>query len=101
MLPFLLAYSTLPLALIHPLLIAIPIAFLALALAAITYNDLFRKSKSPAQVFRTFPILIAYYHVRLVGYASESLRLLLTGTTSEGTRLPKIDLSAIKREATR
>jgi len=100
MIPFVLAYVALPLGFINPALFVISLFFFAGALAAIAWNDLTRKAKSPADVARTFPLLVAYYHVRLVGYVSESLRLLCAGTTSEGAALTRTDLSALKRDRT-
>ena len=93
MLPFILTYITLPLALIDTRLLIIPIVFFLAAIAAITYNDLVRKAKPPIDVALTFPLLLAYYHVRLVGYLTESIRLLSSGTTSDGLRLERVDLA--------
>jgi GT2 family glycosyltransferase len=78
LLPFLLLYATIPLAaLAVPLAgwwpLAIPAAFLAGGLAAITYNDLWRKGKTVGETVRSFPVLVAYYHVRLWGYVRRSL----------------------------
>ena len=75
MLPFILAYATLPLGLIDPRLLLIAAFFFAGALAAITYNDLFRKKKTLGETIITFPLLLAYYHLRLIGYVSQSIRL--------------------------
>jgi len=97
MLPFLLAYLSLPLMFISTLLFVIPAMFFMAALAAIVWNDLARKAKSPADVLRTFPLLVAYYHVRLVGYTTEIARLVLTGTTCDGTKLARTDLSKLRR----
>lgn len=78
MLPFMLALVTLPLGFIRAILFAIPaICFLA-GLAAITYNDLIRKKKSLTETIMTYPLLIAYYLVRLAGYLAESVRLRIT-----------------------
>lgn len=75
MLPFILAYATLPLIALHRLLAALPVLFFAAALAAITYNDLCRKGKTVGETLRSFPMLLAYYHVRLVGYLLEAAAL--------------------------
>lgn len=75
MLPFMLAYLTLSLVLIHRWLLAVPLVFFFTALAAITYNDLFRKGKTIGETLRSFPVLVAYYHVRLIGYVLETVRL--------------------------
>ncbi len=75
MLPFILAYVTLPLVLVRGWLVIIPALFFAGALAAITYNDLVRKGKTVWETLRSYPVLLAYYHVRLAGYVIETLRL--------------------------
>lgn len=93
MLPFILAYASLPIVLIHPALLIGPVAFLGAALAAIAYNDLARKGKPPLDVIVTFPMLVVYYHVRLYGYVTETLRLHMTGRTSEGAELGRVDLA--------
>lgn len=77
MIPFLLGYVTLPLGLINVYLLAVPLFFLSGALAAITYNDLFRKKKKPGETLYTYPMLLLYYHLRLIGYTTQTLRLLL------------------------
>jgi glycosyltransferase involved in cell wall biosynthesis len=91
MLPFILAYLTLLLLFIDLRLWPAPALLLLLALAAITYNDLFRKGKTVGQTLRSFPILLAYYHVRLVGYVLESFRL----------RLSRHDIQRVRLRATR
>ncbi len=78
MLPFVLTYCSLPLMLIDARFGYVSAFFFVGALAAITYNDLFRKRKTLAQTLLTFPILLAYYHVRLLGYGIETLRLRVT-----------------------
>jgi len=74
LLALLLAYLNLPLALVILTGWLKPTAAIAAAgcaslfLAAIVYNDLFRKHKTLLEVFASFPLLVAYYHVRLAGY---------------------------------
>lgn len=75
MLPFMLTYLTLPLVLIDRWLAVMPLFFFAAALAAITYNDLFRKRKTIGETLRSFAVLLAYYHVRLLAYVTELVRL--------------------------
>lgn len=87
MLPFIFAYGTLPLGFLSLWLLLVPALFFAIALAAITYNDLFLKGKTVVQTLITFPILLAYYHVRLVGYVFESLRLRMTNHNLKRVRL--------------
>jgi uncharacterized membrane protein HdeD (DUF308 family) len=43
--------------------------------AALLYNDIWRKGKTVRQTLQTFPILLAYYHVRVLGYVVEAVRL--------------------------
>ncbi len=90
MLPFLLTYLTLPLVLVNVWLAACPILFFAGALLAVTYNDLIRKGKTPGETIRSFPLLLSYYHVRLVGYVLETLRLRLARHGLQRVRLDQI-----------
>jgi len=81
--PFVLAYGALVIALaVLPWLgawpLAAPAALFLAALAAITYNDLSRKGKRPLEMLRSFPVLVAYYHVRVFGYVRRSLGLRYT-----------------------
>jgi glycosyltransferase involved in cell wall biosynthesis len=75
MIPFMATYASAPLALIDGRLVALPLSFFAVALAAILYNDLFRKGKTLFETMRSFPTLVAYYHVRLFGYVQQTLAL--------------------------
>jgi glycosyltransferase involved in cell wall biosynthesis len=80
MAPFMLAYGALPVALaLVPLLgwwpLAAPALAFAAAVAAITYNDLALKGKTIGETLRSFPVLLAYYHVRLFGYVRKGLAL--------------------------
>jgi glycosyltransferase involved in cell wall biosynthesis len=80
MLPFMLAWGTLPLAVaLFPVLGWLPLAgsafFFCVALAAITYNDLFLKRKTLWQTIVSYPVLVAYYHVRLLGYVRMTVAL--------------------------
>ena len=93
MIPFILAYATLPLGLINIWLLLVPAFFMLMALGAITYNDLFLKRKTLWQTVLTFPLLVVYYHVRLAGYVLESLRLRLTRHD-----ITRVDLAAIRRQ---
>ncbi len=79
MLPFMLAYGSLPLALVDRRLGLMSGCFFAAGVGAIIYNDLFRKAKTIGETIRSFGVLLAYYHVRLAGYVLESLRLRLSG----------------------
>jgi len=93
LLPFLLAYITLPLLLIDLWLAALPLFFFVAALAALSYNEFVRKGKKTLEALHSFPILLAYYHVRLAGYVLETLRLRLT---RHGIR--RVDLNVLRRK---
>jgi len=88
LLPFILAYVSLPLAFVRPALAAVPGFFLLAALAALAYNDLFRKKKTLAETLKTFPVLFAYYQVRLAGYLWQSLRLRTFSNDVKRIKLP-------------
>lgn len=98
LLPFLLAYVSIPLVLVQWWLGAIPLFFFAGALAALVYNDLFRKGKTAGETLRSFPLLVMYYHVRLVGYVAESLRLRLTRHNLKRVRLDRIPRDFVNTE---
>lgn len=85
--PFILGYLSLPMGLVSHRLLIIPLFFLTMAIAALLYNDIFRKGKTPMETFLSFPILVAYYHVRLIAYVKESLRLRLLQNSIERVRL--------------
>ena len=91
LLPFLLAYLSLPLGLIHAGALGISGFFFAGGLAALAYNDLFRKGKTIAETLRSFPTLLLYYHVRLAAYVLESLRLRLTRHDLRRVRLERLE----------
>lgn len=74
-LPFLLAYITLPLMLVDRRLWLAPAFFFVGACLALLYNDIRRKGKTVGQTLQTFPILLAYYHVRVAGYVIHAIRL--------------------------
>ena len=78
LLPFILAYLTLPLGLLDARLFAVPAIFFLLALSAVIYNELCRKKKTPAETIRCLPMLIIYYHIRLAGYVSKAIQLRFT-----------------------
>lgn len=90
MLPFVLTYLTLPLVIFNRWLVTVPALFFAGALAAIIYNDLFRKGKTLGEMLRSFPVLLAYYHVRLVGYVIETIRLRLGRHRPQRVRLDRL-----------
>ncbi len=75
LLPFMLAYVTLPLILLGSWFILFPGVFVVGAVGALTYNDIFRKGKTVVETILSFPVLLVYYHVRLVGYLLEAVSL--------------------------
>jgi glycosyltransferase involved in cell wall biosynthesis len=92
MLPFIATYFTLTPALIVGAVwswwaMLVPAFFLALSIAAIIYNDLARKGKTAGEVVRSFPTLLAYYHVRLWGYTTETAALWMGRRSIERERL--------------
>jgi len=74
--PLFLFYLTLPLAFVGRWSAVFPLSCAAFFLLAITYNDLFRRRKTLWETTITFPIQLAYYHLRLAGYLTQRLRLL-------------------------
>jgi glycosyltransferase involved in cell wall biosynthesis len=90
LLPFILGYLSLPLLLADIRLALIPAFFFAAAVAAIAYNDIARKGKTLGETIRSFPTLIAYYHVRLIGYVTETVKLRIGKHTITRQRLNKL-----------
>jgi len=87
--PLFLAWVTLPLVALNVRLGVVPAAFAAFFLAAILYNELFRKAKTPWETFITLPLVIAFYHARLVGYVGEYIRLRTRKHGLQRVRLPR------------
>ncbi len=87
MLPFIATYALLPLALLDSRLLGLSGVSLLSALAAISYNDLHLKGKSIGETLRSFPALVAYYHVRLIGYIHQTIALHLGSTGIRRERL--------------
>jgi glycosyltransferase involved in cell wall biosynthesis len=75
LLPFIMAYLTLSLALIDARLLAVPALFFLLAFAAVIYNELCRKGKTLVETVCCLPMLFIYYHLRLSGYVSKAIQL--------------------------
>lgn len=59
-----------------PVALVAPAAAALLPIAAIGYNELRNKGKSPAELLRIAPALVVYYHVRLAGYLWRKATLL-------------------------
>jgi glycosyltransferase involved in cell wall biosynthesis len=75
--PLLLGYLLLPACLLQGPGWLLPVGCFAVFLAAILYNEYWRKRKSLWEIFITFPLLLASYHVRLAGYVIEFVRIRL------------------------
>lgn len=75
--PLLLAYLLAPLAFFVPFGWVPCVLAACLFLAAVLYNDLFRKQKTVWETLITMPPLLAYYHTRLAGYLVQYARLWL------------------------
>ncbi len=87
LLPLILAYVSLPLALVRPALARVAGFFFCAAVAALAYNDLFRKRKTIAETLKTLPVLFVFYQVRLAGYLWQSFRLRLSDHSVKRIRL--------------
>ena len=62
--------------------------YAAIFLAAVLYNELLRKRKTVLETLITFPVLLAYYHLRLAGYLAQYVRLLTGKQRLRRIRLP-------------
>lgn len=58
-------------------LFLIPLALLALPVAAISYNELSNKGKTAIELLRAAPALTVYYHIRLAGYLTRRFEIAL------------------------
>ncbi len=76
-LPWMLAYLTLPIVIWNWKAAIVPAMFFVAAMAAVAYNEISRKGKTFFQMLRCMPVLIIYYHLRLCAYVTETLRLKL------------------------
>ncbi|HKQ50075.1 MAG TPA: glycosyltransferase family 2 protein [Phycisphaerae bacterium] len=89
LLPLLLTYVSIPLVAFDSRLWALPCVFVLATVAALLYNEIARKAKSPGEALMGFPLLLVYYHVRLAGYLFEACRLRLGIRKAERVRLGK------------
>lgn len=87
--PLFLAWVTLPLVAWNVWLGLVPAAFATLSLAAILYNELFRKAKTVWETFITLPLVIAFFHARMIGYVGEHIRLRTRKHGLQRIRLPR------------
>lgn len=76
-LPLLLAYITVPLAMTTGLAQWTPLVFVSASIAAIGFNERTRKGKSTLQTLWLLPLMLLYYHVRVFAYFRESVLLSL------------------------
>lgn len=96
MLPFILTLVTVPLGIAWRPLFILPMLFFLSGVAALVYNDLFRKRKSLVETLVTFPLLLTYYMIRLTGYLFDSIRLRVTRHN-----VGRVRLADVAGEATR
>ncbi len=75
LLPFLLAYLSLPFMLLTPKLAAVAALFFTAGAAALIYNELARKRKTVSEMLLCFPVVWVYYQIRLCAYVRELTRL--------------------------
>jgi glycosyltransferase involved in cell wall biosynthesis len=85
----LLAWLTLPLIFIRPVMGLVPGFFALVFLAAIGYNELLRKAKTVWETAVTLPLVVAFFHARLAGYAREFVRLRVRKHGLRRVRLPR------------
>jgi glycosyltransferase involved in cell wall biosynthesis len=90
LLPFMFGYLSLPLIVFDDWLLIIPLFFFMMAIAALIYNDVFRKQKTLMETLVSFPVLWAYYHIRLLAYIKESLKLRLCENHIKRVRLKDV-----------
>ncbi len=87
LLPFMLAYLLLPLIAVDRWLGVPAVCCFVAGMAALLYNELFRKGKTVRQTLIVFPLLLLYYQVRLVGYIGAALPLRLGLRSVQRVRL--------------
>jgi hypothetical protein len=86
-LPLIFFYFSLPLILIDPRMFSVSLVFLVTACAALIYNDIARKGKTLWETLLSFPLVVAFYHVRIFAYLRETIRLYTGRRTIERVRL--------------
>lgn len=75
LMPFILMYLSLPLAFVDGRWAVLPTLFFLAAIAALFYNELFRKGKSILRSIISVPLMLLYYQVRLAGYLVEAFKV--------------------------
>lgn len=73
--PLILFYLSLPLMLIDRRALMGSGALFLIFVAALAYNELFRKGKSIGQTMLCLPLMILYYQLRLFAYTIETIRM--------------------------
>jgi glycosyltransferase involved in cell wall biosynthesis len=73
--PLALGWLLLPLSVIPRGWWLLPAVCFGLFLAAVLYNEVARKGKTPVELLITLPLILAYNHVRLAGYVTQHFRL--------------------------
>lgn len=76
LMPLLLLYMSLPVALVFPPTWYATGGLLAVFVVALAYNEVFRKGKSLAGAALCLPLMIVYYQFRLFAYVGETIRLI-------------------------
>ncbi len=77
LIPLLLAWLLLPVCVLTPWAWLAPALCAGLFLAAILYNERFRKRKTVGEIVITFPLVLIFFHLRLAGYVVQWLRFWL------------------------
>lgn len=99
LLPFMLGYASLALSLLHPGFLLPAGGFLTAGMGALVWNDVVRKRKSRRETLRSFPALLAFYHVKLLFYVVRSIRLRLSPGRTRRVRLgPWARRSPLRRD---
>ncbi len=80
-----------------PMLWPAPALFTAFFLAAILYNDYARKRKAVWEILVTLPLLLVYYHLRLLGYVVQWVRLWTGRDRIQRVRLQSLSLGGNTR----
>ncbi|MEM1164703.1 MAG: glycosyltransferase [Planctomycetota bacterium] len=87
-LPWILGYAALPIALIlavlmSPWVLVVPAALFGAGIAAIGWNELRRKGRRLSDLPAVLPMLLVYYQLRVAGYARMSLMCLFKGRSAD------------------
>jgi GT2 family glycosyltransferase len=69
------AYACMPLAIIHGAMWWVSLLCAIIFMGGIYHSERSRKNKTLGEAIRAYPIVLAYYHVRLIGFLVQQLRL--------------------------